>query len=178
MHKIAIILIMSVLFPWSAMAKGPKAHPVITFEEITGVLPVLSGVGTADSATDVNRNIIRGVQPAGLPWDVQALRADVMSTGMITLKVEGLLLEGGDGIGTNGNQKVFATLACGAAAPFTLHSTAAAGVVVDPEGDFRITDALVPAPPATCVSPLLLIRNVQGDWVAAGYVVGLEDLSD
>ena len=178
MHKIALILIMSLLLPWSAMAKGPKARPVITFETIAGVLPVLSGVGTANSATDVNRNIVRGIQPAGLPWDVESLRADVMSTGMITLKVEGLLLEGGDGIGTNGNQKVFATLSCGAAAPFTLHSTAAAGVAVGLEGDFRITDALVPVPPATCVSPLLLIRNVQGDWVAAGYVIGLEDLSN
>lgn len=175
MPKIVFILLVSLLFPWSAMAKTPKAHPVITFEDITGVSPTLGGVGTAASATDVDRNIVRGIQPAGLPWNADVLRADVMSTGMITLKVEGLLLEGGDGIGTNGNQKVFATLACGAAAPFTLHSTAAAGVAIDPEGDFRITDALVPAPPATCVSPLLLIRNLQGEWVAAGYVIGLED---
>lgn len=175
MPKILFVLIIALLFPWSAMAKTPKARPVITFEEIIGVLPVLSGVGSSASATDVDRNIVRGIQPASRPWDVQSLYAGVMSTGMITLKVEGLLLEGGDGIGTNGNQKVFATLACGAAAPFTLHSTAAAGVAVDLDGDFKITDALVPAPPATCVSPLLLIRNVQGDWVAAGYVSGLED---
>lgn len=170
MHKIVIILIMSLLLPWSAMAKTPKAKPAITFDDILGVVPILSGFGTAATATTVNRNILRGIQPDSFPWDADTLQGKVTTTGMISLTVEALRMEGGDGIGTSGQQKVFATLVCGAAAPFTLHSTAAAGVALDLEGNVRITDALVPAPPATCVSPLLLIRNLQGDWLAAGIV--------
>jgi hypothetical protein len=54
-------------------------------------------------------------------------------------------------------------------APFTQHSTDLAGVPLAANGDFQIDDVLVPAPPADCVSPVLLIREtVHGTWFAAG----------
>src|SRR5438045_1942342 len=82
-------------------------------------------------------------------------------------------IAGGNGIGGNANQSVFATLICEAAAPFTLRSTNPAGVRLQPNGDFRIDDVLTPAP-AGCASPVLLIRNTGGAWFAAG----IEDLDD
>jgi len=82
-----------------------------------------------------------------------------------------LLLAGGNNIGTNANQSVFATLICEATAPFVEHSTPTSGVALAPNGDFHIDDFLSPAPPATCASPVLLIRSAAGTthpWFAAG----------
>jgi hypothetical protein len=64
---------------------------------------------------------------------------------------------------------VFATLFCGAVAPFTEHSTDLAGVPLTEEGDFVIRDVFTPAPPTPCDSPVLLIRNAANQsWFAAG----------
>ena len=135
-----------------------------------GVLPVASGVGQAATAEVVNRNIVRGVQPAGQIWVISALTADVKADGRVHVVGRGLLLGGGDQIGFNANASVFATLICEAVGPFTQHSTNGAGVPPAPNGDFRIDDVLVPAPPANCDSPVLLIRNSQPNpaWFAAG----------
>src|SRR6266850_8590020 len=94
----------------------------------------------------------------------------VLPVGRIHVDGRGLLLGGGNAIGFNANASVFATLICEAVAPFTEHSTNGAGVALAPNGDFRIDDLLVPAPPANCDSPVLLIRNSQPNpaWFAAG----------
>jgi hypothetical protein len=147
---------------------------LVKFKGGVGVIPVSSGVGTAATAEVVNRNIVRGVQPPGQIWTIADLQADVKTDGSIKVRGRGLLLAGGNGIGGNANQSVFATLICEAAAPFVLHSTAAAGVPLAPNGDFRIDDVLDPPPPTPCASPVLLIRNLGGAWFAAG----IPDLSD
>ena len=71
---------------------------------------------------------------------------------------------------STGNASVFATLICEATPPFNQLSTNAAGVPLEPNGDFRIDDVLVPAPPGVCDSPVLLIRVTGGNspWFAAG----------
>ena len=141
---------------------------LVQFRGGIGVIPVAAGVGPAATADVVNRNIVRGVEPAGQIWVIAALRADVKVDGRIRVNGRGLLLGGGDQIGFNGNASVFATLICEAVAPFTEHSTNAAGVALAPNGDFRIDDVLDPAPPADCDSPVLLIRVTAGPWFAAG----------
>jgi hypothetical protein len=115
--------------------------------------------------------LFRGVQPAGQIWVISALTADVKVDGSIRVDGRGLLLGGGNAIGFTANFSVFATLICEAVAPFIERSTnAAVGVALEPNGDFRIDDVLVPAPPADCASPVLLIRQVaaNGPWFAAG----------
>jgi len=143
---------------------------LVEFRGGIGVLPVAAGVGQEATAEDVTRNIVRGVQPAGQIWVISALRADVKVDGRIHVDGRGLLLGGGNSIGLTGNASVFATLICEAVAPFTEHSTNGAGVALEPNGDFRIDDVLVPAPPADCDSPVLLIRNSEPNpvWFAAG----------
>jgi hypothetical protein len=136
-----------------------------------GVIPVSTGVGAAPTATTVNRNIVRGVQPPGQIWTIRDLDATVKTDGSIRVRGRGLLLAGGNGLGSNAGAKVFATLICEGAAPFTEHSTTAAGVPLAPNGDFEIDDLLSPAPPAptACASPVLLIRNAGNlAWFAAG----------
>jgi hypothetical protein len=141
----------------------------LQFDGGIGVIPVSSGQGTGATAEVVNRNIVRGVQPAGQIWVIADLQARISDDGRIRVKGEGLLLGGGNNIGGNANASVFATLICETVAPFTERSTNLAGVPLEPNGDFRIDDVLS-APPATdCASPVLLIRNAANQaWFAAG----------
>src|SRR5439155_13910367 len=145
-------------------------NTLVKFQGGIGVLPVANGVGQEATAEVVNRNIVRGVQPAGQIWVISALTADVKVSGRIHVDGRGLLLGGGNLIGFTANASVFATLICEAVAPFTERSTNPVGVPLEPNGDFRIDDVLVPAPPAFCNSPVLLIRTTGANpsWFAAG----------
>jgi hypothetical protein len=161
-------------FPGALLMLLAGPFTLVQFRGGIGVLPVASGVAPADTTVDttgvVNLNIVRGVQPAGQIWVIRNLRANVNVDGTIHVVGRGLLLGGGNAIGFNANASVFATLICEAVAPFTEHSTNGAGVPLEPDGDFRIDDVLVPAPPAACESPVLLIRNAEPNpvWFAAG----------
>jgi len=135
------------------------------FDGGIGVIPVSSGVGQGATAEVVNRNIVRGVQPPGQIWVIADLRADVKTDGRIQVDGRGLLLGGGNSIGTNANQTVRATLLC-ANDGNVLHDTDL--VPLEANGDFRIKDSLSPPPPNPCTSPVLLIRNPGGAWFAAG----------
>ena len=157
----------------AALALAVSGHAIASdhlarFEGGIGVVPVSSGQGTLATATVVNRNIVRGVQPPGQIWVIRDLRADIRTDGRIRVDGRGLLLGGGNSIGMSNGLSVFATLICEAAAPFTERSTTVSGVQLDPSGDFRIEDMLS-AVPAECPSPVLLIRNsTNGSWFAAG----------
>ncbi|HEY6722161.1 MAG TPA: hypothetical protein VI363_11030, partial [Burkholderiales bacterium] len=142
---------------------------LVKFKGGIGVDPVSSAAGVANAdgtSPNVNRNVVRGVNPPGQIWRIADLRADVSVGGRIKVRGKGLLLAGGNNIGGNAGQSVFATLICEATAPFTLRSTAST-VPLEPNGDFRIDDVLTPAP-FDCASPVLLIRNGAGAWFAAG----------
>jgi hypothetical protein len=141
------------------------------FDGGIGVIPVASAAGPANpdgTFPNVKLNVVRGVPPGGGPWQIAGLRAKIDADGRITVRGRGLLLASGNSIGSNANQRVFATLICEAAAPFVEHSTTRAGVALEPDGDFRIDDVLDPLPPSECASPVLLIRNTGGVWFAAG----------
>ena len=111
-------------------------------------------------------NDVQGVQPGGRPWVISDLRADVRTDGSIKVDGRGLLLAGGNGVGTTGGQSVHARLFCGGVA----HNSAT--VPLEPNGDFRIEGTLSPAPATdTCASPILLIVSgvaPAGSWFAAG----------
>ena len=151
-------------------------EPLVTFSGGIGVIPVSSGVGTNPTATDVNRNIVRGVQPPGQIWRIADLNATIKTNGDISVAGNGLVLAGGDNIGRATGQSVFATLICEATAPFTEHSTTLTGIQLAPNGDFKIDDVLDPLPPTDCASPMLLIRTSNNNaanrnWFAAGIPV-------
>jgi hypothetical protein len=137
------------------------------------VIPVSSAAGAANADgtfPNVNRNVVRGVNPAGQIWVIAGLKAQVSVDGRITVEGRGLLLGGGNNIGLNANASVFATLICEATAPFTEHNTTLTGVPLEPNGDFRIDDVLSSVP-AVCPSPVLLIRNAANQaWFAAGLL--------
>jgi hypothetical protein len=134
-----------------------------------GVSPVASVVNppNADGTfSKVSQNVVRGVAPAGLPWRISDLKAEVAVDGRIRVRGRGLVLAAGSRLGQSLALPVIATLICDTALPIAQHSTTQP-VVLDQFGDFRIDDRL-DSTPATCIAPLLLIRNSAGQWLAAG----------
>ena len=123
-------------------------------------------------------NVVRTIPPPGEPWVIRALSAEVKVDGRIHVEGRGLLLAGGNAIGMNGGQSVFATLICGALpdGPFTVHSTPVSNAVaLTADGDFTIDDTLSPTPSPGCNNPVLLIRSatiIGGPWLAAGHSPG------
>ena len=144
----------ALLFPFAASAQAP----LVRFDSGIGVVPVRAGPAA---------NIVRGVNPGGQPWVISRLTVDIKTGGRISVDGRGLLLGGGDAIGTNGNQSVGAKLFCGPA-PGVAHDSAL--VPLEPNGDFRIDGTLSPVPPAPCTSPVLLIISGAGNWFAAGIL--------
>src|SRR5258708_25242075 len=144
---------------------GKATDLLLSFDGGIGVDPV-SGI----SAGAPVLNVVRGVSPGGVPWRIARLRARIDVNGRIEVRGRGLLLAGGNGIGTNGGQSVFAILFCGPAATATAHQSNPQGVALQANGDFRIDDSLTPAPPSSCTTPVLLIVNVARRWFAAGIL--------
>jgi hypothetical protein len=140
------------LFPFAASAQAP----LVRFDSGIGVIPVRAGPAA---------NVVRGVNPGGQPWVISRLIADIKTDGRISVDGRGLLLGGGDAIGTTGNQSVRARLFCGPA-PGLVHDSVL--VLLEPNGDFRIDGVLAPVPPTPCTTPVLLIVNGGGAWFAAG----------
>jgi hypothetical protein len=142
---------------------------LVKFKGGIGVIPVSNVVVNPDGTITVNRNIVRGVNPAGQIWVIRKLNAKVETNGDIKVEGKGLVLGGGNNAGRATGQNVFATLICEAAAPFTLRNTDPAGVPLAANGDFEIDDVLTPLPEDGCDSPMLIIRNASGGtWFAVG----------
>lgn len=140
-----------------AIAQSASAQNLVRFDGGIGVIPT----GSANTT-------VRGITAAGQIWVIRDLAADVKQDGNIRLDGRGLLLGSGNGIGSNANASVFATLFC-ANDGNVPHSSSLAGVPLEVNGDFRINDTLSPAPPNACTSPVLLIRSAaSGSWFAAG----------
>jgi len=156
----------------SALPAMAADDTIARFKGGIGVIPVSSGVAPVVSQLTsevVNRNFVRGVQPAGQIWVIDKLDARVRESGKITVRGKGLILGGGNNAGRATGQRVFATLICEAAAPFTERSTTLTGVLLADNGDFKIDDTLLLPTQFDCPSPMLLIRTAgSGNWFAVG----------
>jgi hypothetical protein len=159
--KRAVVLVIAVLTLSPAAAQGDE--PLVRFDGGIGSQP-FARVNNAVAPNDV-----QGVLPGGRPWVIANLNVDVRTDGEIRAVGRGLLLGGGNGVGTTGGQSVHARLFCGGVP----HNSA--GVLLEPNGDFRIEGVLSPVPPAECASPVLLIVSGTvagaGNWFAAGIPV-------
>ena len=71
------------------------------------------GIGVIAVRSLTQLNVVLGVNPAGQPWVIRDLEAHVKTNGEIKVEGEGLLLGGGNTIGTRGNTSmVIATFFC------------------------------------------------------------------
>jgi hypothetical protein len=152
----------------------PAAADELIFHGGIGVIPVSSFTPATPTDPDpdgvINRNIVRGVQPAGQIWVIDQLEASVSANGRINVNGKGLVLGGGNNAGrAPAGTSVFATLICEPTKDFIERDSALAGVLLSPNGDFMINDVLSPLPPDVCISPMLLIRNAANNgWFAVG----------
>ena len=171
--KIPSLLLLATvaLAPLSAVAN----ELLVKFDGGIGAIPVSQGEGTAATATVVDRNNVRGVQAPAQLWTIADFKAEVTFDGHIKADGRGLVLAGGDTIGTalvggTASLMVFATLICENVAPFVQRNTNPVGVPLAANGDFKINDVLSPPPPpSSCATPVLLIRNAGNrSWFAAG----------
>ena len=166
----SLALVLALLVAYSAMADD-------TFLKFNGGIGVTLFSSIGVMATPFP-NVVRGIWPPGQPWVIGAVSAVVKANGRIHVEGRGLLLAGGNAIGMNGGQSVFATLICGALpdGPFTVHSTPVSNAVaLTADGDFTIDDTLSPTPSPGCNNPVLLIRSatiIGGPWLAAGHSAG------
>jgi hypothetical protein len=145
---LAGLLALGALVPATAAAES-----LVRFEDGIGSQPLRAGAAP---------NAVFGQNPGGVPWVISRLSAEVRTDGRIRADGRGLLLAGGNGIGTNGGQSVRARLFC-AGVPSDSEL-----VQLDERGDFRIEGFLNPFPPAVCATPVLLIISANGAWFAAG----------
>jgi len=191
-RTLALATLVVLLLPVALAAKDSRdsrdsGNSLVRFEGGIGVDPVsnvagdpvilvINGVNTT-TFPNVIRNVVRGVNPPGQIWRIAALTADVKIDGRIRVQGRGLLLAGGNTIGTNGNQSVRARLFCDNTTTPTRFDSANL-VALEPNGDFRIVYVLRSTsgatPPNPCSSPVLLIINGGGAWFAAG----IPDLDD
>ncbi len=157
------------LVPLPTSGDDRQDDTLVKFKGGIGVDPI-SNVVISGATTTVSPNIVRLVSPPGQIWRIADLDADVGIDGHVRVRGRGLLLAGGNGIGTNAGQSVFATLFCGPAASATASSSNEVGVALGSDGDFIIDDVLSPLPPDPCATPVLLIRSAGGAhaWFAAG----------
>jgi hypothetical protein len=189
-----LLAVTALIAAGTAFAHGDGGDNVLfRFDGGTGVQPFRSQGGAP------MLNAVAGVAPGGAPWGLTSFRAVIKNTGEIRARGTGVLLLGGDGIGTRaGPRQVILSLFCRSVPT----PPAVAGVVLpnafnsqpvdlDEDGDFSLrgwlTDATGAAPPATCGDdvdnrPVLLIRAVTpanpttgapatpGAWFAAGFV--------
>jgi len=164
--------------PFVAMANGfslnrHDADRDLRFRGGIAVDPVLNiaaGTGLPNS------NTVCGVPPGATPWRIGSLQAEVDPDGRIRVKGRGLLVAGGNSIGTNAGQTVQAELFC--SAPMgtcgTPSFTSSSGVPLAADGDFEINDTLSPIPSFPCANPVLLITQIPakgGRWFVAGIPV-------
>ena len=157
MNPTKSLLASLLVFVMVAIAQSASAQNLVRFSGGVGVIPT----GSANTT-------VRGVGAAGQIWTIRDLAADVKQDGSIRLDGRGLLLAAGNAVGSNANASVFATLFCANDGNIA-HNSTLAGVPLEVNGDFRIDDALSPAPPNPCTSPVLLIRNAGNlAWFAAG----------
>ena len=120
-------------------------NSLVKFRGGIGVIPISNVVVDANTGVTVTRNMVRGVNSPGQIWRIEDLNAKIKSNGDIKVVGEGLLLAGGNNIGTNANQSVAAQLFCGD------QTFTSPGVPLEADGDFKIDAVLSPLPlPTSC----------------------------
>ena len=152
---------MVVLFGVLMLPPLVRAGNLAEFKGGIGVFPVVGGGAL---------NFVRGVQGGLNPWVINKFDARVEENGDIRAEGTGLVLAGGDNIGTPDSiTTIAAQLFCRTGpTSFSAHSSRIHPLAAD--GNFKFTDTLTPVPPFPCTDPALLIRanNSTGVWIAAG----------
>lgn len=170
MRKAALMGVLLLL----AVVTASGADPVVTWRQVVGIIQPGNVVGSGTGAV-----------PGGLlPWSTTGGVARVnLATGEIQFVVKGLVLAGGNGIGTRGDiTAVKGTLVCdtnGSAGGGNSTLVQTAEIPLSSDGDSNFSGSVGTLPEACSSEPDLafLIRiaevrgvPVNGPWIAFGAV--------
>jgi hypothetical protein len=144
-------------------ASSSSAEPELEWRHIVGIISPGNTVGTGTGK----------VTGGGLPWSTSAGSAEVnLATGDLRFHVDGLVLAGGNAIGTpDGVTSVKGTLVCDTTGVnSTLVDTPL--VTLSAQGDARFKGNVGALPAACTTQPNIafLIRTGGGAWLASGMV--------
>jgi hypothetical protein len=148
--------------PGSARA----ADEIVAWRQIMGVIQAGNTVGTGSGQ----------VAAGGQPWVALGGSAAVdLTNGEVQFLVQGLVLPGGNSIGTPGAvARVKGTLVCDTTGSLSGNSTLVDTPLVSlsSQGNARYAGQIGPLPAACLNSPNIafLIRTAGGGWIAAGEV--------
>jgi hypothetical protein len=124
---------------------------------------------------EVVENLVRGHFASKQPWRIASLHATVRVDGTLQVQGHGLLLAGGDHIGSSQAVNVRASLVCGmgadANARFEIFTSFHA---LTEDGEFSFDEVLpnFSALPNPCVEPALVIWDANtARWLAASILV-------
>ncbi|HEY6198829.1 MAG TPA: hypothetical protein VI231_09480 [Candidatus Binatia bacterium] len=168
MNKIKVVAVLSaILAPiFSSTVIAIPAREV-RWDALVGVIQTGNVVGSGTGA----------VTGAGQPWVVTGGRAEVdLSDSDLRFEVEGLVLAGGNSVGTRGtNAQVRGTLVCdtnGSAGGgnSVLVDTPLVALSAQGEAEFSGNLGSLPAVCTTEPDIAFLIRSAGGNWFAAGIV--------
>ncbi len=174
--RIAFALISTVTLASSTA----HAADLFKFDGAIGVTPdsqVVDFTGNPGGVDqgEVKENVVRGHFASKQPWRIASLHATVGLDGSIRVQGHGLLLAGGDHIGTSQAANVRASLVCGmgpdANSRFEIFTSFHA---LTDDGEFSFDEVLpnFPALPNPCVEPALVIWDANtARWLAAGILV-------
>jgi hypothetical protein len=116
-------------------------------------------------------NLVGNIGGGGQPWSTLGGRAKAdLAAGRVDFEVEGLVLAGGNTIGTPGAvNQVKGTLICDAGGANVTIDTVL--VPLSPQGDAEFSGSVGPIP-STCTSSnvAFLVRIAAGRWIANGSV--------
>jgi len=158
--------IVTVALFMSAIA-SPAAADTVRWRSIAGSQPFFNNAGATQP------NLVDAIPPGGRPWTTLGGRAKVnLATGQVNFEVEGLVLLGGNTIGTPGAvNSVVGSVVCdvGLATQQIINTPA---VPLSPQGNAEFSGTVLI--PSTCNSAniafLVRIGPVAGAWIAAGIV--------
>lgn len=150
----------------SNVAVADQNDNSVRWQEIIGIMQVGNVVGSGTGA----------VPGGGQPWSATGGRARVdLASGRIAFEVRGLVLAGGNGIGTRGGAtQVKGTLVCdtdGSAGGGNSVLVDTDLVALDAQGDAQFRGDLGTLP-AACFEPdiAFLVRIAAGRWIGNGAV--------
>lgn len=194
MKRYKLLAIAGLMIAGSAFAHGNgQSNVLVSFDGSIGVQPFRSAAGVPAL------NTVAGVPPGGIPWGMTSFQATIRVTGEIRARGTGVLLLGGDNIGTRGGpRQVILSLFCRnepvpPAVAGSLQTTPfnSEPINLDPDGDFfvrgKLMDDTGATPPLNCGDavdnrPVLLVRAVTpanpstgapatpSAWFAAGVI--------
>jgi hypothetical protein len=155
-----VILLAGVLFIGKLTPAQADSPLIFEFNSMVGIPQALTGAQAP----------IRGINGGGLPWMLTSANGRLLSSGLLVININGLVLAAGPNAGSNPITDFRATVSCltstGAVENVTSELfPATTGPASSGGGDANIHANLTL--PQVCIAPIVFVTSPGGAWFAA-----------